>query len=293
MELQLIRSFLEVADSGSFAAASERLLVTQSAVSLRIQRLEDQLGRPLFLRNKDGVALTPAGREFRGFAITILRNWELARQRVSASDESQAALCIGAQPSLWPRLGFRWLDCLREAVPGITLRAEMARAETLVQLITSGAVQVGLTYAPVARTGLRTEPLMEEQLVMVAPWEGVSTADLAGRYALVDWGPDFLRFHVATLPALHDSRLILALGSLSARYILSRPYAAYLPARYAKRYVDDGRLHLVSDAPVFAHPSWSVWREDLSGELLNVAQKTLAEVVARAEEDTADLLEML
>ncbi|MFE3835545.1 LysR family transcriptional regulator [Pseudogemmobacter sonorensis] len=292
MDLQLIKTFLEVADSGSFAAASERLFVTQSAVSLRVQRLEDQLGRPLFNRSNDGVALTLAGREFRGFAVTIMRNWEQARQRVSQAETGAEALSIGAQPSLWPRLGFRWLDALALERPGIGLRAEMGRPETLTQLIVSGSVQVALSYAAVARAGLRTEPLMEDQLVLVAPWAGCAVADLAGRYALVDWGPEFLRFHEAMLPQL-ETRLVLALGSLSARFIHNRPYAAYLPARYAKRYVEAGRLHLVADAPVFAHPAWVIWRDDMSEDLRDVARKTLHLVVARAEEDTADLLDML
>ncbi|VDC30820.1 LysR family transcriptional regulator [Pseudogemmobacter humi] len=293
MELQLIRSFLEVAESGSFAAASDRLFVTQSAVSLRIQRLEDQLGRPLFLRSKDGVTLTAAGREFRSFAVTILRNWEQARQRVSAADEVRASLAIGAQHSLWPRFGFRWLDSLREAAPDLALRAEMARPDGLSQMILSGNVQVILSYAPLARAGLRTESLLEEQLVMVAPFEGAGLADLKGRYLLVDWGPDFLRFHEEALAELHDPALVMALGSLSARFILSRPFAAYLPARYVKRYVDKGRLHLVADAPVWAMPAWVIWREDMDSELRDVAQATLNAVVERAEEDTADLLDTL
>ena len=76
-----------IVEEGGFERAAQRLNVTQSAVSLRILRLEDQLGRPLFERTKAGVVLTAAGREFRGFATMILRNWEQARQRVSALDE--------------------------------------------------------------------------------------------------------------------------------------------------------------------------------------------------------------
>ena len=293
MELQLIRSFVEVAASGSFAAASERLFVTQSAVSLRIQRLEEQMGRPLFLRSKDGVTLTAAGREFRSFALTILRNWEQARQRVSAAEEASASFAVGAQATLWPRFGFRWFYRLRLTRPDLSLRAEMGQPDALAQMVLSGTVQVALSYAPVVRAGLRTEPLMEEQLVMVAPWEGASIGELAGRYALADWGTEFMRAHEEALPQLHDCRLVLALGAVTAQFIRSRPFAAYLPARYAKRYVDQGRLHLVSDAPVFAHSAWSIWREDIGGDLLDVAQATLAEVVAQAEEDTAELLDMI
>jgi len=52
MDITLIKTFIEVANSGSFVAGSERLFVTQSAVSLRVQRLEGSLGHALFSRSK-------------------------------------------------------------------------------------------------------------------------------------------------------------------------------------------------------------------------------------------------
>lgn len=56
MDIALIRTFLEVAATGSFVNASERLYVTQSAVSLRVARLEQDLGKQLFSRSKSGVS---------------------------------------------------------------------------------------------------------------------------------------------------------------------------------------------------------------------------------------------
>ncbi|WP_395542815.1 LysR family transcriptional regulator [Neotabrizicola sp. sgz301269] len=291
MDLQLIRSFVEVAASGSFAAASERLFVTQSAVSLRIQRLEDQLGRPLFLRAKDGVTLTPAGREFRSHALTILANWEQARRSVTQAESVTRSLTIGAQASLWPRLGFRWMDALHAARPDLTLRAEMAAAEGLAQMVLSGAAQVVLSYAPINRPGLRAERLIEDQLVMVSPWQGARLEDLEGRYVLADWGPDFLRFHDEALPGLRAKPVTMGLGALAGLYIRSRAVATYLPARYVRAAVETGSLHPVVDAPTYAHPAWSIWREDLENDLALVARETLVSVVARAEDEAADLLD--
>ena len=57
MDITLLKTFLEVAASGSFVSSADRLFVTQSAVSLRIQRLEDTLGKPLFTRSKAGAEL--------------------------------------------------------------------------------------------------------------------------------------------------------------------------------------------------------------------------------------------
>lgn len=215
MDLQLLKTFLEVAATGSFGAAAGRLFVTQSAVSLRVHRLEDQLGRPLFDRRKDGVTLTSVGREFRGFATLILRNWEQARQRVSAMNAAPTTFAVAAQSSLWPRFGFRWLDRLREEMPDLVIRADMARPDALVQMILSGAVQAVLSYDDVVRPGLTSQPLMEDQLVMVSPWPDAAADSVVGRYAMVDWGPEFQRAHDEALPHLAEARLILGMGTLA------------------------------------------------------------------------------
>ncbi len=81
----MLRTFLDVAATGSFVTASERLFVTQSAVSLRIQRLEDSLGRPLFIRSKSGAELTTAGVAFERYAASIIRVWEEAAGETSRS----------------------------------------------------------------------------------------------------------------------------------------------------------------------------------------------------------------
>ncbi|MFN3824199.1 MAG: LysR family transcriptional regulator [Pseudorhodobacter sp.] len=293
MDLALIKTFLEVAATGSFVAASERLFVTQSAVSLRVQRLEDQLGRALFTRSKQGAELTPAGQEFESYAQALLRNWEQARQQVAVPEGFSRSLTIGAQVSLWPRLGFRWIDAMRAALPDLGLRAQLAMPEALTRMMTEGVMQISLSYQPSLRPGLSVEKVLDEELVLVAPWEDAKLEELRGRYAFVDWSPDFLNFHELHLPGLSNPGLTLAMGALSARFIVSRDYAAYLPARYAKRYLDDGRLHVVAGAPSFAYPVWSVWRDDLDEDICDVARKTLLEIAEQAGDDTLEVLDQI
>ena len=61
LNVDLLRSFLAVADGSSFTGAAQRLGVRQSTVSQHIARLEQALGRPLLARNTHHVALTPDG----------------------------------------------------------------------------------------------------------------------------------------------------------------------------------------------------------------------------------------
>lgn len=73
MDIELARTFVEIATSGSFLNASKRLHVTQSTVSLRVKRLEQLLGKPVFVRSRSGIELTPAGEQFERFARTLLK----------------------------------------------------------------------------------------------------------------------------------------------------------------------------------------------------------------------------
>ena len=171
MDITLIKTFLEVAASGSFVAASERLFVTQSAVSLRVQRLEAELGRPVFIRSKAGAELTAAGREFERYALGIIKIWEEARQQVAIPEGFTKSLTIGAQYSLWPRLGFRMIDALRANMPELNIRAELGMPDRLTRFLIEGVVQLAFLYSPQMRPGLAASKVMDEELVLVAPWK--------------------------------------------------------------------------------------------------------------------------
>lgn len=287
MDIALIRTFLEVAATGSFVNAADRLFVTQSAVSLRVKRLEDVLGRSLFTRSKAGAELTPAGQEFEHYALSLIKIWEEAQQQIAIPTGFTESLSIGAQYSLWPRLGFRWIDRLRQTRPQLSIRAELGMPDRLTRFLIEGVVQAGLLYTPQLRPGLAVEKLMDEELILVAAWEK-PTLDLAGRYAFVDWGPEFVHAHALHLPELTNPGLTLSLGALGADFISNRGLAAYLPARYVKRYLDAGALHLVPDAPTFPYPAWAVWREDMEPDLRKSAVAALHEVVTaiHAEQDS-------
>lgn len=283
MDIQLIRTFLEVAATGSFVNASDRLYVTQSAVSLRIQRLEDSLGKQLFIRSKAGAELTSAGREFERYALSLIKIWEEARQQIGVPEGYTKSLTIGAQYSLWPRLGFRWIDQMQATMPTLNIRAELGMPDRITRFLVEGVVQIGLMYNPQLRPGLSASKVLEEELVLVASWPA-TLDEIPENYVFVDWGPEFLHAHALELPDLTNPGLTLSLGAMAADYIVNRRAAAYLPARYIKRYLDEGRLHLVPDAPMFPYPIWSVWRDDLDEEIRTTAEQTLTTVQSQMDE---------
>src|SRR5690242_6085225 len=138
MDIELARTFLEVVSTGSFIRASARLNVAQTTVSARIRLLEQQLGRPLFVRNKTGASLTPAGEQFLRHAPALVQIWERARQEVAVPAGRRAVLAVGAELSLWDPLLLRWLLWMRRAAPDVALRAQVGLAEDLMDRVADG-----------------------------------------------------------------------------------------------------------------------------------------------------------
>ncbi|MGB3246213.1 MAG: LysR family transcriptional regulator [Sulfitobacter sp.] len=292
MDITLIKTFVEVANTGSFVAACDRLFVTQSAVSLRVQRLEDSLGHPLFIRSKAGAILTPEGKQFERYALSLLKIWEEARQQIAIPEGYSRAISIGAQYSLWPRMGFRWIDAMQAKMPELSIHAELGMTDRITRYLVEGVVQAALLYTPQLRPGLVVEPAMDDELILVSSFPD-ATPDLGESYVAVDWGPEFTHALAIALPRLTDSGRSMALGALATEYIVNRHAAAYLPARSAKRYMDAGKLHVVAEAPRFPYPSWVVWRDDLAEDILEMARSTLEDVVQAAEKEVENVTEEL
>ncbi|KHA51300.1 LysR family transcriptional regulator [Sulfitobacter geojensis] len=292
MDITLIKTFIEVSNTGSFVAACDRLFVTQSAVSLRVQRLEDSLGHPLFIRSKAGAVLTPEGKQFERYALSLLKIWEEAKQQISIPEGYSRALSIGAQYSLWPRLGFRWMDAMQLEMPELSLHCELGMSDRIMRFLVEGVIHAALLYTPQLRPGLIAEPALDDELVLVASYPD-ATLDLKDTYVAVDWGPEFTHALTIALPHLTDAGRSMALGALAMEYIVNRRAAAYLPARTAKRHLDAGKLHIVADAPRFPYPSWVIWRNDIDEDLAALARRTLARVVQGAEKEQEFVMKQL
>jgi len=293
MEITLLRTFLEVSTTGSFVSASERLFVTPSAVSLRIQRLEGDLGRPLFTRSKAGADLTSAGRQFERFALGHIKLWEEAKQQVAIPVGYTQSLVVGAEHSLWPRLGFRWIDQIRQQMPDLSIRSEIGMPDRLTRFMIEGIIQSALVYTPQLRPGLMTAKVMDEELVMVASWKSPNIDQIREHYLFVDWGPEFVQAHAIHLPDLVHSGLTFALGAMSIDYMLKRRVAAYIPARSAAEHIVSGQLHLVPDTPRFPYPIYNVWRDDLDEKVIEAARSALVTILKGVEAMQSDVIEQL
>jgi LysR family transcriptional regulator, flagellar master operon regulator len=260
MDITLARTFLEIVDSGNFVRAAERLHVTQTAVSVRVQSLESQLGRKLFVRNKAGATLTPAGEQFLRFAPLFIQVWERAKHQVAVPPGLRAVVAVGAELSLWNPLLLDWLVWMRRSTPQLALRTQVGLPEGLMNQVSEGILDLAVLYAPQHRQGLKVELLMKEKLVLVTTAKGKVERG-AGDYVYVDWGPDFAAQHNLTFPERSNPGTYVGLGPLGLQYILKAGGSGYFRAHAVAPYLRNRRLRLVRGAPEFLYPAYAVYSE--------------------------------
>jgi LysR family transcriptional regulator, flagellar master operon regulator len=279
VDTELARTFLAVVASGNFVSAAERLHVTQSTVSARIKELEQQLGCTLFVRNKAGTTLTPAGRQFQKHAGILVRTVEHARHDVGVPRGFRAALTIGGRFGLWEQLLLLWLPLMRAAAPDISLRAEIGMEPDLMQGLVEGRLDIGVMYTPQSRPGLKVEMLLEETLVLVST-DAASLAQPGPRYAYIDWGPEFYARHSASFPDFIGPAVTANIGWLGLQHILETGGSGYFPVRLVRPYLVDGRLVRLQGAPEFSLPAYMVYASEGRPDFLDKALQAIRDVAA-------------
>lgn len=252
MDVDLARTFLEIARTGSFRAAAENLHVTQTTVTARIQNLEAQLGCRLFVRNRAGARLTADGEHFRPHAAQMVQTWQAARRALPLPIGHTELLVIGSEPSVAQPLLLAWASLVRARQPGLALRIEVADGETLQRQIEQGTVDAALVYQPTYWPGLQVEQVLEEKLVQARARQADDP------YVLVDWGAVFRQQHDSALPEHARSALAFNLGPLALQYILRHGGRGYFRARVIERHLADGTLARVDDVPEFTWPLFLV-----------------------------------
>jgi DNA-binding transcriptional LysR family regulator len=265
MDINLARTFLTVAETGSFIEAARKMHITQSTVSARIKVLEDLLGRPLFERSKSGAAMTAAGEQFRKHALALVRVWQHAQLEVGLSDQHRDHLSVGGPLSLWDGFLLRWIAWLRGSIPDIAVSATAGVSSVMTQRLLEGTLDLAVVYRPVQPPGLVVEHLFDEEFVLVT--NGRTAGRRAGGdYLFVNWGPDFQLDHAAAHPELATPGLNMDLGPLALDYVLGNAASGYFPMRLVKPHLNRGRLRLPKRVRKFVYPVYMVYPESRDEE---------------------------
>jgi DNA-binding transcriptional LysR family regulator len=169
MELWQLRTFTAIAETLNFTKASEKLHLTQSAVSHQMKALEEELGVPLFIRAKSGVILTDAGKIALEYAIRILSEAEEMREKVAGREKALAGrVRVAAATQALVYLFAPFFEEFMDEFESVELvfRTTVSTEQT-VEDVLEGVADVGFASFAVYSPVLQVTEIFDDELVLV------------------------------------------------------------------------------------------------------------------------------
>lgn len=243
LDLQQLRYFVAVAETGNVGQAAQLLHISQSPLSRQIQQLETRLGLVLFTREKKRLRLTAAGREWLDEARALLAHAARVQQRAAEAGRGEAGTLVVGYVAGAVHAGVLGaaLRHFRHEVPAARLQLRSLRSAEQFDALQLGELDVGYTYAaPEGLQGLVSSAVAEEPFVLAVgsehPLATADTLDLNGQVlvgplslsaraellracAAQGWSPD-LR-HEAADPAAALGLVAAGLGAALVQASLS------------------------------------------------------------------------
>ncbi|MGN3974197.1 LysR family transcriptional regulator [Tsuneonella sp. SYSU-LHT278] len=264
MDIVSLRTFLAAAATGSFAGAAQRVNASPSSVTERIKQLEHRLGVRLFERDKRGCRLTAAGRKFIPPAAQAVRALDIARHEVALPERFSRSIAFGGQYTLWDQGLLGWFSVIRASFPDLAWRVTSGASARLNRDLSEGFLDIAVLYDPVFKRDIGSEPLFDDQLVMVTAGE---PDNWRSDYVRVEWGEGVGVEIASRLDLAPETGLILDLGGRSADWLIVHRMAGYMPLRSVSRQLAAGTLKLVASVPRFPFPAYACWNREIEPSL--------------------------
>ncbi len=170
MSVKQLRAFLAVAHTLNFAHASERLNLSQPALSLTIKGLEEALGGALLQRSTRKVTLTQEGELFLPMARQLLADWDNVEEAMRQSFTLQRGkISVAAMPSFAANVLPKALKAFRDRYAGVNVTVHDVINEQVIEMVREGRVEMGIAFEPSPNHNLLFTPLAVDRFVAIVP----------------------------------------------------------------------------------------------------------------------------
>jgi len=271
MNIDQLKTVLELNRTHHFKKTADTLFVTQSTVSARLNTIEAELGCKLFNRTSRTVELTAAGKRFLGHAQSIMAVWRRAQQEAVSDDHQTPMLAVGGLFILWDIILLDWLERLHLKFPNLNLVAESHDHAFLIRQLLDGALDLIFMFEPPQLAELIVKKTVAVPLTLVSskPNQDCDTA-ISEDYIMVDWGDDFLLEHSRRFTEHYPATRRVNQSRLALKLILSDGGAAYLAKQAVEPYVQNKSLYEVTDAPILERQVYAVYlRQSSNVQFIN------------------------
>jgi DNA-binding transcriptional LysR family regulator len=170
MEDHKLRVFCTVAETRSFSKASEIIHLTQPAVSLQIQALEETYETKLFDRSSSSVVLTPAGEMLYRYAKEILSLYAAADKEIGEiTGLVKGSISVGASTTIGNYLLPSVISDFKKKNPKIKIHLVVGNTKRIVELLNAGNLDLGLVEGETTKFKIITEKLISDELILIVP----------------------------------------------------------------------------------------------------------------------------
>ena len=259
MDIELLKTFLEVRRTRHFGKAAENLYLTQAAVSARIRQLEHVLGVKLFIRSRNNIQLTSEGERLVGHAQTVLLAWSRARQELALDTGQVSQIHIGVRTGLWSPILQSRIEALHRDIPGLVLRTEGHMSDAAVKMLLDRTLDVAISYDPPNLPEFKLREIGTLSLHLYSSdRKATLPAALEDNYVYMDWGSAFARFHAKRFGENVTPVLRTNISESAGAFIRNNGGAAYLPSSIANL----SKLHRVEQAPSYERKLHAAYRSN-------------------------------
>lgn len=165
-----LKVFCTVAETRSFSKTSEIIHLTQPAVSLQIQALEEMYETKLFDRSSSRVTLTPSGEILYKYAKEILALYTAAEKVIGEmTGLVKGSITIGAGSTIGNYILPSVISDFRKTHPKIKVHLLVANMQRVIELLNAGNINVGLVEGDVKRQKIVVDKLLSDELLLIVP----------------------------------------------------------------------------------------------------------------------------
>lgn len=273
MDIDALKTFVEVNRTRHFGQAAKNLYVTQSTVSARIRMLENRVGVALFVRERNNIQLTAAGLKLLRYAENILTTWLRACQEISVEDEKLVPFVAGATASLWDAVLQDWIQFMYQAEPDLVMHAEVHGPEVLARRIQDNTMDIAFVFDAPQLLGFEVARLLAIPMILISTEKGLTAEEaINSNYILVEWGTSFSIAHARHFPEMNVPKIRVMLGRMGLDYLLANGGSAYMAEPMVTSLLKKKKLFRVTDAPVINRDIYAMYPEtSLKPELIKSA----------------------
>ncbi len=282
MDIESLRTFINLSDTKSYTRTADQLFVAQSTVTNRINELEKELHTKLFERTNRSVKLTPEGEKFKDYAEKVIELTDTSLAEIASNHHFESHIRIGSADSIYEAHLASLLLEYRNAHPEDSLKISIGLSNNLIDQLQNDILDMVFTYLPLNKAKYTCELFKQDKLVLVTDignkkyTKGITRSELINeKYLMCNFALQDVGQYIRKLfPKFHQFELEIDDCMKIVPYLFGQDNYTFLPQDMADAYIKTKQLRKVKlrdfDTPVInSYIIYDSSKKDLLQRLFN------------------------